>query len=439
MFRDSSQLLENLKTAYALAWLSRTGIGIQGKQDILQTTQESSRIFRKEFDYTHFIFKRTLGWGGFGLALKYEQVDANGQHVAYASVKVPRAAHVETIASFKHETRYYMRFEASEHIPRLLHFPPGMTEEQDDGTKALPEGNDQFWVNSSGLHLLVHHAMILEYLEYGDLNELMHKTLWRFFLCSVVVTRGCIAMAYPRKSEAQLEAMIQSQQAQHRNGGASAANADIPWREVMLLKLRSRLIHRDLDPGNVFLGKPDAGDTEHSFHPVAKVSNSPIPHPWVHVTCFIPPAALTLYVLFQIADFGAMWDAAKGQGLLYVDAPGLGKTRQAALARASDTLFFLYQQEQFDDYVHQGAGSFGDWTNIWGIGMIMFNIMTLTVWRPHTRESRFVPIPTPTDPNRIVETFGWYLDDTQPWPTPRSADAMKFYDYDKDLRELGWI
>lgn len=72
------------------------------------TARSSSRRFRQAFDYTQFIFKRTLGWGGFGVALKYEQVDANQQHVAYAAVKVPRAAQYNITEAFEDEMRYYM-------------------------------------------------------------------------------------------------------------------------------------------------------------------------------------------------------------------------------------------------------------------------------------------------------------------------------------------
>lgn len=70
--------------------------------------RSSSRRFRQAFDYTQFIFKKTLGWGGFGVALKYEQVDANQQHVAYAAVKVPRTGAANITEAFEDEMKYYL-------------------------------------------------------------------------------------------------------------------------------------------------------------------------------------------------------------------------------------------------------------------------------------------------------------------------------------------
>lgn len=59
-------------------------------------------------------------------------------------------------------------------------------------------------------------------------------------------------MAFPRKSEFQLERMIRSQRnPQPNRGRSSVALAEQPWREVVDGNVvRSRLIHKDLDPGN---------------------------------------------------------------------------------------------------------------------------------------------------------------------------------------------
>ncbi|KAK8075148.1 hypothetical protein PG997_009811 [Apiospora hydei] len=364
--------------------------------------RSSSRRFRENFEYTRLILKRTLGWGGFGIALKYEQVDANQQHVDYIAVKVPRAAIDDIIQAFEDEMRYYMKFDASEHIPRLLHFPPDMTEEQEDGTRALPKGNDQFWDENSTLYPIVHHAMILEYLEYSDFLELIYKldgaypgngvtqvaapgkhqvipnrTLWRFFLC---LTRSCIAMAYPRKSDFQLRAMIRSQTDNRQRRRSSVTNATVPWHEeVDEDEERARLIHKDLDPGNVFLGSPNPEDAEHTFNPIAKVSKSHF---------------------LLIADFGLMYDAAKGdEGIL----------------RTGGKLTW-HAPEQFDNNVFQGPESFDAWTNIWGVGAIMYALMTRAMWRRNNREARRVPTPTPADPSRMTDTYGWHLDETVQWP-----------------------
>ncbi|KAK8043654.1 hypothetical protein PG993_006084 [Apiospora rasikravindrae] len=411
---------------------------VDAANPIFLAARSSSRRFRENFQFTRFIFKRTLGWGGFGIALKYEQVDAKQQHVDYAAVKVPRADKDQIIEAFGYEMRYYMKFDASEHIPRLLHFPPEMTEEQEDGTRALPEGNDQFWEVNSKLYPIVHHAMILEYLEYSDFFELIYKlddawpgngitqnttpgkhhvipnrTLWRFFLC---LTRSCIAMAYPRKSEFQLERMIRSQTEKRKNTRRSSITAPaIPWHEeVDEDEVRTRLIHKDLDPGNgkisqllfVFVGAPKPADAEHTFHPIAK-----------------------------IADFGLMYDAAGGDG-------GIRDwlTLVLLLSLRSGGKMVCHAPEQFDNNVFNGPESFDAWTNIWGVGQIMYALMTRAMWKQSNREARRVPTPTPADPNRMTDTYGWHLDETVQWPglfaVARPDQVSTFKDYDKDLRVL---
>ncbi|KAK8008960.1 kinase-like domain-containing protein [Apiospora marii] len=401
-----------------------------------QAAMASFQQVRQAFDYTQFTFKRTLGWGGFGVALKYEQVDANQQHVAYAAVKVPRDGLPRITQAFEQEMKYYMagfiaglqgtlgciltsfpfllqRFEVSEHIPRLLHFPSDLTDEREDGTRALPEGNDQFWTQNSNLIPQAHFAMIMEYLEYGDFFELIYKltdnyfensvlqlqgnttsqktevvpnrTMWRFFLC---LTRGCIAMAFPRKSEFQLERMIDSQRNPQTNRRRSAI-VDRAWREeVDEGDFESHLIHKDLDPGNVFLGAPDPLDAEHSFAPVAK------PHP---------------------------------------DIAGVLRTGGKRSWHAP---------EQFEDAIYDGPESFGPWTNIYGIGLIMLSLITRAKWAQSLQTWQFVPTPTRADPDRWCETYGWHLDEVRPWPggllgAARSDQVTSFLNYyEKDLRVL---
>ncbi|KAK8122026.1 hypothetical protein PG984_010696 [Apiospora sp. TS-2023a] len=354
----------------------------------------TSRQVRQAFDYTQFIFKKTLGWGGFGLALKFEQVDANQQHVAYAAVKVPLAANPKIEEAFEDEMRFYMRFEVSEHIPRLMHYPSDLTEEQEDGTRALPVGNDQFWAQDKTGLRQVHFAMIVEYLEYADFYELIYKltdayyensltqgtttskkteaipnrTMWRFFLCS----RTSVYLY----TEFQVERMIKSQQNPQSNGRSSVAIEDQAWREEVDEDLvRSRLIHKDLDPGN--------------------------------------------------ADFGVMYDAAKPH-------PDI----EDILRRGGKDTW--HAPEQFEDDVYKGQESFGAWTNIYGVGLLMLALMTRAIWETSSRVFREVPTPTPTDPDRTCESYGWHLDETLPWPEPGRSDQVTSFlnDYEKDLRVL---
>ncbi|KAK8851842.1 kinase-like domain-containing protein [Apiospora arundinis] len=239
------------------------------------TARDGAREFRETFDRPQLVFKKTLGWGGFGVAMKYEQLDANQQHVADIAVKIPVSDDESKIRGFKREMRYYMTFEVSEHIPRLLHFPPAMTEIQEDGTQLLPTGNDQFWEENSSLSPLVHYAMIVEYLGNDDMYELIYKLenayerdyaaqglhevipnriLWRFFLCY-----------------AEVQAIIA---AQRDKPGSRSASTETAWHEDLSDHgEESYLVHKDLDPGNIFMGVPSPGDAEHQFHPIAKIAD----------------------------------------------------------------------------------------------------------------------------------------------------------------------
>ncbi|KAK7985321.1 hypothetical protein PG988_002943 [Apiospora saccharicola] len=339
--------------------------------------RSTARRFRQAFDYTQFVFKKTMGWGGFGVATKFEQVDANQQHVAYAAVKVPLAAHPKIQETFKDEMRFYMRFEVSEHIPRLLRYPSDLTEEQEDGTRALPVGNGQFWAQDKTVLPQVHFATIVEYVEYGDFYELIWKlklypigpcggssSVFTHIYESVAIIKGCIAMAYPRKSEFQVERMIKSQRNPQDNRGSSVAIADQAWREEVDEHLEiSRLIHKDLDPGNGM------------FSQLLQTIDAPI------------------------ADFGLMYDAEKSH-------PDIEKS----LRRGGKEEW--HAPEQFEDDVYKGEESFGAWTNIYGVGLIMLALMTRAIWAPEDRVFREVPTPTPADPNRTCESYGWHLDET---------------------------
>ncbi|KAK7984163.1 hypothetical protein PG990_012879 [Apiospora arundinis] len=88
---------------------------------------------------------------------------------------------------------------------------------------------------------------------------------------------------------------------------------------------------------------------------------------------------------------------------------------------------------------NEGAGVFGSWTNIWGVGMVMFALMTRAVFPPDNRIRRWVSTPTKDEPDLRTETYGYHLDET--WDSgrfgPRSAQAASLVtDYDKDLRVL---
>ncbi|KAK9425785.1 hypothetical protein SUNI508_03146 [Seiridium unicorne] len=397
--------------------------------------------------YSTIEFNKVLGFGGFGVAIKFEQFNNfNHEHLRYFVAKIPKdPADDDLINGFNNEMHFYMRFHVSEHIPRLIHLRRGDYID-DDSTK--PAGNSEFWK-----HDTTRNIMILEYLEHGNLQDLLFRmvdeanvevvrarveavavndpndeaapspkkrkvavedvapvlktpdpipdrVLWRFFL-----TRSCIAFAWPRRRESEVEELISAQQSaaaqsvgdhgqaaidvQDDKDDGSDEDDDIDddddevdcWHEVPPeAGAPSRICHFDTDPSNVFIGIPKASDAEHALHPIVK-----------------------------LADYNLMEEVKRDTNVFFLR--GLGKKTTLA--------------------------------------PIMFNLIARGWIPPESRSYETRKISTTNDPSMTVETYGHHLyhDDDTPEtdPYPYCDQQLRFlimrylardYKGRPDLREL---
>ncbi|KAK8075146.1 hypothetical protein PG997_009809 [Apiospora hydei] len=169
---------------------------------------------RSTFENTNLEYERVLGYGGFGVAVKYSQKNGTGQHLRHIVVKAPvRPDRPSTVESLIHEYTWYDFVKGMEHVPFLVNPVPlyrSPPPPPDSGQEPEHLGDRDF-ISAPG------HFLITEFLDHGELIALVHRLnaaamaqpnsdtspkltfipnrlLWRIFLCLV---RSAIAMAWP--------------------------------------------------------------------------------------------------------------------------------------------------------------------------------------------------------------------------------------------------
>ncbi|KAH9892070.1 protein kinase-like protein [Xylariomycetidae sp. FL2044] len=254
--------------------------------------------------------------------------------------------------------------------------------------------------------------ILLEFCEGGDLENLLikinemdqkvpNRVLWSFWLCLV---RACVAMEYPPKkfhpkrrfppptepgalAKAYADLGLTPQDAEQRYPGKVVGNdlyEDLP--PATRRWAGKRMVHFDIDPKNILMKDVDilATDEEHRL----------VPH-------------------LKLADFGlAKFIKPNKRNAYYNRYRFRGK-------------YGYYAPEQFGvdyDYVtaydpdgpelseQPVAGNFGSWTNVWGIALTLWQLMTgLDVPVPPTPSP---PPPSLLDPDppvdycQLLETVG---------------------------------
>ncbi|KAI1747661.1 kinase-like domain-containing protein [Xylaria castorea] len=325
---------------------------------------ESVRMLKRYFarNYPEMKYNRCLGWGGNGLAAAYDIMNEEGEKQKSVVVKM---LFEEDQELQKWEVQNSQK---AEHITQLI-YADGMglvdneatyndnTKNPDGSLKETPDSpvssaeedpdrdgdRDEDMPNSKrvrseGSPLNV---FITEMLENGDLSSILKKVrqhrdhvpnpiLWRFLLCFV---RMCIGLAYPPADIEELN---------DRPG---------PIKETIPTRLRDnprRIVHFDMDPKNIFVGDIWPGDEEHSITPILK-----------------------------LGDFGLTTEVVPGKHDFYYE-----RLRQFGKKG-------YYAPEQFCqdwDYIEPDrdqvqyqtlAGNFGVHTNVWAVGYLMENLITL--------------------------------------------------------------
>ncbi|KAI1772988.1 kinase-like protein [Hypoxylon cercidicola] len=224
--------------------------------------------------------------------------------------------------------------------------------------------------------------LLLEYAENGTLADLLHKlhdlgedvpnrVAWQFFLCLV---KACIAMEYPvakfhprRRERARGANMLAYRM---REMSLQGSSTQAGGRQIRPGKIRGyelfesmppptrrwagqRLVHFDIDPQNILVGGMDRGplsDTEHRFIP-----------------------------RLILGDFGQAKKirAAKGNNY-YLAYRRRGK--RGAYAPEQFGIDWEYiaptHAKGYDLSQSQIAGNYGPHTNVWSIGLVMWQIIT---------------------------------------------------------------
>ncbi|KAI1413239.1 kinase-like protein [Hypoxylon sp. FL1857] len=309
-------------------------------------------------------YRRVLGFGGFGMVQLWRIKNDFGPSREVA-VKFPLKHASRPLAEeIGREIEWMSRaFKNNEHFTQLVDLPSNT------------QLSAQRLYNNSRAELPI---LVMEVMSKGTLHDLIseinaarqfkrrnphssnlfklgyvpNRLLWRMFLC---LARAAVGMAYiPSKA----------QQEGHR-----------PIREVINPQNRipepepAQIVHFDLDPQNVLVGDLGPQDAEHSVN-----------------------------VKLKVADFGCMliWnnDATEEQ-------------RRWAIRRGKVGWFApeqRYPDHGIDQYI-------GYPLNVWAIGLIMFNLLTLRHpreewWEPQSRYFKRSPDQAAGE---SIDTWGWIL------------------------------
>ncbi|KAI1407888.1 hypothetical protein F5Y13DRAFT_205569 [Hypoxylon sp. FL1857] len=211
--------------------------------------------------------------------------------------------------------------------------------------------------------------ILFDSMENGDLEHLLYKlveakrdvpnrVLWSFWLCLI---KACVALEYPPRKfhprrrgaddVASITALAGSINITDDTASTGKVIGNDLFEEIPVPSRRwatNRIVHFDIDPSNILIGglDPSADDTEHSIVPRLK-----------------------------LADFGSAKKIKPN------------KSNEYYLERRTIGKWGFYAPEQFGiewDYIapgpeiseHEVAGNYGSWTNIWGIALTMWMVIT---------------------------------------------------------------
>ncbi|KAK4462401.1 hypothetical protein QBC42DRAFT_327152 [Cladorrhinum samala] len=331
-----------------------------------------------------FRYLKTLGCGGQGLAALYEytpNLDRRGE-VRHVVIKyffpherrIARVGRAQAVARAREIARKEVFFAAgflrAAHVTQLARI------------QQLPPRAMLFFNLPDGC------ATALEYYARGDAHgalkrfsqyywstlnnaqriSLPKKFYWNIFKC---LWRMHVAMAYPPRSFAgDQDAFCAS---------TELINEEFPgFFDPGARRQPSRLVHFDLDPQNILVG--DFDDDRGSDH--YSVPN------------------------LKVSDFGCMQDVTRAKlrdAACMQRFRAIGKTAYLAPEQFTTEwdLPFFDPRAPPQDWPAEVAGKFSNKTNLFQLGMVMYNFLTLTMMG--TSDPRPQPIPYPHHPHHPVE------------------------------------
>ncbi|KAI3340007.1 kinase-like protein [Ustulina deusta] len=290
-----------------------------------RNTQKAWKRLRAQFkpieDQGDMKYQKVLGSGGFGLVQKW-RTNLRGRRNTVAIKTIIQPDQDNCIRSLKREIYWMRRFQGCEHLVQLADLPesamtllsPQINNDDCDGVPIVVMED----LGSGSLALLLSRMADMRALNRGIPEDHMSiKSIEYIPNRALWIIRACIGMAYPPEDPDSRKGKI-----------IRETMKDVPKGTQP-----SRIIHSDIDIYNSFIGYPSShkpDDNEHVWHPIVK-----------------------------IADYGCMirWDYhwsddTKKKSLW-------GKPAYKA-------------PEQFDPH-----GSFGTHTNVYQIGNIMHDLITL--------------------------------------------------------------
>ncbi|KAI0006476.1 kinase-like domain-containing protein [Xylariaceae sp. FL0662B] len=299
-------------------------------------------------------YERVLGWGNFGIVTRWWVHDALGNRDRPVAIKY--SMDEDERMQVRNEIKWMKEFRGLQHLAQLVTLGPGAF------------NSERAYNNEKRVNPL----LIMEAFPECDLKELIcrlgdtraanekggkddkkileyipTRILWRIFLC---LARAIVGLAYtPPPSQRGAE-----------------------YTEVIRDNRRAKaVIHFDIDPANVFIGQYKAvEEPEHRFMPTCK-----------------------------LGDFGLMsewkecWnDFTKQQNYIRGKRP-------------------YYAPEQLDDASALAPGAIGTHTNVWGIGLVMADLMLLA--HPMGLLSQKRAVTMPDGSSYELDTWGPYLVETE--------------------------
>ncbi|RYP91205.1 hypothetical protein DL770_002682 [Monosporascus sp. CRB-9-2] len=293
-----------------------------------------------------FEYKQALGAGGFGLTMWMLQHDYMGNFECDVVVKM----NIEPErGDLYREMRCQSMFRSSEHMVQLA---------QVDTNEFIPARERTLWLQAKAAEaknaifrtqeeneLIAKmpeplDAMVMEFVPNGDLSTFIKRVnhlqtefpgmvLWKFFLCLI---RMCIGLAYP----------VEFIPANQGRDNKYPIMENIPDDQGP-----TRIVHFDLDPKNIFVGRAISGSNEHSFSPILRLGDF----------------GLTVEVEDEKPD------------QYYEQLRSYGKYGFLAPEQFCEDWDYLVSNSN-SVRTHHIAGNYGPHTNIWAVGLTMECLIT---------------------------------------------------------------